>query len=247
MNDLLDCRDVRVGIGIAYADRRGFQDRCAIATVTYGTDDPGYDADSVLPADDWAPLTARLASELAASSDAPASTLVELVRVPGVTTLDEIHRFQPFGGRRPARFLGYTECAADQRTTTTDTRTMRRLGIHLDNFDRMPLERRHESRRRIGINLGPGPRFLVLTTQDIKGLARLTALIERNPHTDQVRRYVAQGGQLTCIRIRLEAGEGYLAPTELIPHDGSTWGMSMPSIIAFWLGEWPRGTLPLLL
>lgn len=244
MNDLLDCRDVGVDIDIAYTDRRGLQDRCAIATVTYGTDDPGYDAESLLPADDWIPLPARLASELDARSDAHASTVIELVRVPGVTALDEIYRFQPFGDRHPARFLGYTECAADQRTTTTDTRTMRRLGIHLDNFDRMPLERRHESRRRIGINLGPGPRYLVLATQDIKGLARLTALIERDPHTDQVRQYVARGGQLTCIRIRLEPGEGYLAPTELIPHDGSTWGINAPSTIAFWLGEWPRSVFP---
>ena len=121
---------------------------------------------------------------------------------------------------------------------------MRRLGIHLDNFDRLPLERRHESRRRVGINLGPGPRFVVLTTQDIKGLAHITPLIERNPHTDQIRRYVAQGGQLTCIRIRLDPGEGYLAPTELIPHDGSTKGFHSSSTIAFWLGEWPRGSLP---
>jgi hypothetical protein len=247
MNDLLGCRDVGVGIDVAYVDRRAFQDRCALATVTYGTDDPSYDADSLLPADDWVPLPAQLASELDARPDAQASTLIELVRVPGVTAFDEIHRFQPFGDCYSARFLGYTECAADQRTTTTDTRTMRRLGIHLDNFDRIPLERRHESRRRVGINLGPGPRYLVLATQDIKGLARLTPLIKRNPHTEQIRRYVAQGGELTCIRIRLEPGEGYLAPTELIPHDGSTWEISMPSAIAFWLGEWPRGALPALL
>lgn len=244
MSDLRAGRDVSVGIGVAYTDRRGLQTRCAVATVIYGTDDPDYDADALLPAEDWSPLSSRLAAELDAGHDAPGSTLVELVRVPGLAALDEIHRFQPFGDRHPARFLGYTECAADQRTTTTDTRTKRRLGIHLDNFDRMPLERRHESRRRIGINLGPGPRFVVFTTQDVNGLARITPVIERNPHTDQVRRFVAQGGQLTCIRIRLEPGEGYLAPTEVIPHDGSTTGIRIPSTIAFWLGEWPRGALP---
>ena len=246
MSDLPDCHDVRGNIEIAYGDRRGFQGRCAITTVTYGTDDPGYDAESLLPAYGWAPLPARLAVELSARPDAQVGALVELVRVPGVPAPDEIHRFQPFGERHSARFLGYTDCAAGQRTTTTDTRTMRRLGIHLDNFDRMPLERRHESRRRIGINLGPGPRFLVLATVDIQALADVTPLIKRDPHTDQVRRYVAQGGELTCIRIRLEPGEGYVAPTELIPHDGSTMGMSMPSTVAFWLGEWPREALPTL-
>jgi hypothetical protein len=181
---------------------------------------------------------------MSAGPCARVSTLVELVRVPDVVSRDEIHRFQPFADRHPARFLGYAECAADQLTTTTDPSTMRRIGIHLDNFDRMPLERRHESRRRIGINLGPGTRFLVLTTQDVQALAQVTPIIERNLHTDQVRRYVAQGGRLTCIRIRLDPGEGYLAPTELIPHDGSTAGTHSPSTIAFWLGEWPRGALP---
>jgi hypothetical protein len=244
MSDLFEDRDVGVGIRIAYADRRGLQDRCSLGTVTYGIDDPGYDADALVPVDGWTPLPARVAAELTAGPHARVSKVVELVRVPDVTRLDEIHRFQPFGDRHAARFLGYTACAADQLTTTTDTSTMRRIGIHLDNFDRMPLERRHESRRRIGINLGPGTRFLVLTTQDIQGLAQIGPLIDRNPHTDQVRRYVAQGGQLTCIRIRLEPGEGYLAPTELIPHDGSTRGINSPSTIAFWLGAWPQGALP---
>lgn len=233
-----------MGIGIAYDDRRRFQDRCSMTTVVYGTDDPDYDTAALLPADAWTVLSSEMASQLRAHHKAEASAVVELVRVPEVPPLDAIHHFEPLGKRHPAQFLGYTECAANQRTTTTDHGTMRRLGIHLDNFDRMPLEYRGRSRRRLGINLGPGPRYLLLTTQDIKGLARISPLIEPNPHTDQVRRYVARGGQLTCIRIRLEPGQGYIAPTELIPHDGSTWGLDSPSTIVFWLGEWPCRALP---
>lgn len=233
-----------MGIGIVYTDLQRFRDRCSMTVVSFGTDDPGYDAEALLPADRWTALGREVAVELHAHADVEASRIVELVHMPEIAALDAIHRFDPFGGQHPVQFLGYTECAGNQRTTTTDHRTMRRLGIHLDNFDRMPLERRHESRRRIGLNLGPGPRYLLLATQDVEDLAHLTPLIEREPHTDQVRRYVAGGGQLACIRIRLEPGEGYIAPTELIPHDGSTWGLEPPSTIAFWIGEWPRGALP---
>ncbi|MFJ3877432.1 hypothetical protein ACIPW5_08250 [Streptomyces sp. NPDC090077] len=39
-------------------------------------------------------------------------------------------------------------------------------------------------------------------------------------------------------------GQGYLAPTEYLLHDGSTEGEDDPSAAAFWLGHWPSGALP---
>ncbi|CAL9504964.1 hypothetical protein SUDANB37_03549 [Streptomyces sp. enrichment culture] len=41
-------------------------------------------------------------------------------------------------------------------------------------------------------------------------------------------------------------GEGYIAPTEYLLHDGSTEAADKPSAMAFWLGRWPYGTLPSL-
>jgi hypothetical protein len=60
MSDLLEEREAGVGIAIAYADRRGLQDRCSLGTATYGIGDPGYDAYALVPADDWEPLPARM-------------------------------------------------------------------------------------------------------------------------------------------------------------------------------------------
>ncbi|MGW6455186.1 hypothetical protein ACWF94_04540 [Streptomyces sp. NPDC055078] len=40
-----------------------------------------------------------------------------------------------------------------------------------------------------------------------------------------------------CLRIRLAPGDGCIAPTELLPHDGSTTGIDHPSVAAFWLGH----------
>ncbi|MEV0972047.1 hypothetical protein [Microtetraspora glauca] len=59
---------------------------------------------------------------------------------------------------------------------------------------------------------------------------------EHYPHTDDVRRYVADGHPLRCLRIRLEPGQGYIAPTEFLPHDGSTSYAEERSLAAFWLG-----------
>ncbi|MFF7994749.1 hypothetical protein ACFZDG_33880 [Kitasatospora xanthocidica] len=53
----------------------------------------------------------------------------------------------------------------------------------------------------------------------------------------------ARGLPLRLYRLRLDPGEGYIAPTELLPHDGSTEDQDQPSTAAFWLGHWPRGTL----
>jgi hypothetical protein len=229
---------------LAFTDLEAIQARCQVSAIRLGSADHAYDAEALLPDNNWTPLGRGLATNLRADDATSASTLVELVRPRSGAVREAIHTFEPLGDRLPAKFLGYVDCGPNQHTTTIDASTRRRLGLHLDNFDRLPLERRAESRRRIAVNLGPGTRYLILATEDIQEIVQRSAEPIRHPHTSHVRRYIAAGGALTCIRLRLEPGEGYIAPTELIPHDGSTWGLETPSTIAFWLGEWPRGALP---
>jgi hypothetical protein len=61
------------------------------------------------------------------------------------------------------------------------------------------------------------------------------------PHTSDVRAFVANGEHLRCYSVKLEPGQAYVAPTELLAHDGSTLDSRLPSIVAFWLGTWPVG------
>lgn len=61
-----------------------------------------------------------------------------------------------------------------------------------------------------------------------------------------MRAYVTEGRPINILRIRLAPGEGYIAPTELFPHDGSTQGCTAPSTAAFWLGDWATHGLPWL-
>ncbi|RLV10417.1 hypothetical protein CTZ27_04235 [Streptomyces griseocarneus] len=238
-----------MAVGLAFGRSGILRERCEIGSVRLGSGETDYDEGAVVPADDWRPLNPREAQWLQAGPGAPDSTLVELVhqyvsaacaeRTPALhTTAVGLY---PFADRWPADFLGCLTNPGNARTTTEEPATGRRLGFHIDNWDRLPYGARGDGRRRLCLNLGPGARCLLLGDRDIEEIYRLVRPDpeHRYPHTDDVRLYVAQGRPLQCLRIRLEPGDGYIAPTELLPHDGSTLGEEQPSTAAFWLGRWP--------
>jgi hypothetical protein len=240
-----------VTIQVGFTAPSTLQDRCDISSVRLVRDEPGYDPEALLPEPGWVPLIGEQIKALNVGGHDDGA-LVEIVRPrhaapPHDATDEQISGYDPFRGRWSSWFVGFVDNPAGQQTTTVDTHTGSRLGIHLDNFDKLPTARRTESRRRLALNLGPGSRFIVLATNDIQEISQATGITIRYPHTNDVRRYVRDGAALRCIRIRLDPGEGYIAPTELIPHDGSTWGMTARSRIVFWLGRWPAGALPTLI
>jgi len=228
-----------------------FLRRCDAASVRPTSGDSGYDNGAIVPFGEWSPLTARELQRLRPDSTPPDSVLVELIRhpLPNFTTddwagrLEAAARIAPLDGCWPTQLLGCTASPGRRLTTTEDSATGLRIGLHLDNFDRLPYPRRHESRRRLCLNLGPGPRYLLLADQDVRQICRTPHrdLNRHYPHTDDVRRYVTEGHPLRCLRIRLEPGDGYIAPTEFLPHDGSTMGVEQESVAAFWLGPDPAG------
>jgi hypothetical protein len=245
---------------IAFIDALNAKGRCEVASAHVAANEPGYDPLVVLPGDDWEPLTAADVAALRPSADTPDSAVHEVIRLPlrpgqldriradsVEFDLDEPGRssgFDPFGGRHPSNFLGHTDSVAGQRTTTVDQSVDRRTGIHLDNWDKLPLAQRDRSRRRLALNLGPGDRYVLIATLDIRDLHAARPIDAPFPRTAHVRDFVREGGSLRCVRVRFEPGEGYIAPTELVPHDGSTLGIAQPSRIAFWLGHWPVGEFP---
>lgn len=232
-----------------FDDIRG---RCEIAPVRQADSEPGYDDGALVPHDDWASLTADEAEQHQADDSTPDSVRIELVRCPLpdfdqadlAGRLEAAARLDPLGGRWPTKLLGCTATPGNRATTTEDSDTGRRIGLHVDNFDRLSFHRRHQGRRRLCLNLGPGPRYLLIGDHDIQQICRTihAAPDRRYPHTDDVRRYVAAGHPLRCLRIRLAPGDGYIAPTEFLPHDGSTAGMDQPSVAAFWLGRPPKAS-----
>ncbi|MEU8919467.1 hypothetical protein AB0D10_00850 [Kitasatospora sp. NPDC048545] len=216
--------------------------RCEATSVRTAAGDAVYEDGAVVPAGPWQPLTDDLCHQLTPSADTADATLVELVRAadikPHLLTAPHVTA------------LGRADSYPNAATTTPNYADGRRIGLHLDNWDKLDYENKARGRRRLCVNLGPGTRYLLLCNIDIQAICRAVRpdYATCYPHTDDLRAYIAAGLPLTCLRIRLAPGDGYLAPTEYLPHDGSTAGYAEPSTAAFWLGHWTRGAFspPLL-
>ncbi|MFE7272548.1 hypothetical protein [Streptomyces sp. NPDC057623] len=230
--------------------------RCDVASVRLTGSEPGYDPGALIPCDDWEPLTAAEAENLRPNDTTPDQTLIELVHrpLPNLDPDDLTGRLEaaatldPLNGGWPTTLLGCTASPGNWTTTTEDSTIGRRIGLHVDNFDRLPYALRRIGRRRLCLNLGPGTRYLLIGDRDVQYICRTLYrdLDHHYPHTDDVRRYVAAGHRLRCLRIRFEPGDGCIAPTELLPHDGSTVDSAEPSVAAFWLGRQPEAHEPSL-
>jgi hypothetical protein len=245
---------------VASIDALSVKDRCEYASISLVAGEPGYDPEVLLPDDDWAALTPQQIDSLRPPENLADSLLHEVIRLP--VRHEELARiressvefrlsdnrqfidYDPFGGTYDSTFLGHVDNPPGLRTTTLNQRFDRQPGIHLDNWDKFSIDERKKSRRRLAVNLGPGHRFLVVATEDIEDISARYQFPGEYPRTEDVREFVREGGRLGCVRIRIEPGEGYIAPTEFVAHDGSTAGAGLPSRIAFWLGDWPAGVLP---
>ncbi|MDH6705417.1 hypothetical protein P3T27_002127 [Kitasatospora sp. MAA19] len=233
----------------------GILERCHVSgTRLVSADDKNYDTGAVVPTDDWRPLTPSHAELLRGATDE--RRMVEVVRLPDETfaVLAEAglgRKDIPVLPSADATYWGAMSCAGDALTTTVDPENGGlRIGLHLDNWDQQTCADRLDSRRRLTVNLGPLSRYLLVGEFDAVTICRKlypTDFAERYPHTDDVSAFVARGS-MECLRIRIDPGEGYVAPTELLVHDGSTTGIAQShvatSTAAFWLGRIPRGVLP---
>ncbi|MFJ6798030.1 hypothetical protein [Streptomyces sp. NPDC091268] len=239
-----------MALHIAYGDQAALRARCQVAAVrTTRENENAYESGAVVPAGQWRPMTDADIKSVTAPRRPLDSTLVEIVRPPFQEgfALDDLAR--PMGDP-DAVYLGQALAKPDMATTTDTHEEGRLLGLHLDNWDKLRYADKHTGRRRLCLNLGPGTRHVILGAIDAQTVCRTmhpADYIHRYPHTSDFRAYVADGRPVRVFRIRLRPGDGYLAPTEYLLHDGSTEGEDEPSAAAFWLGRWPRGTLPSLL
>ncbi|WEB38780.1 hypothetical protein MOV08_05315 [Streptomyces yunnanensis] len=234
---------------IVYDDETALRSRCEIATVrTARPDEVTYETGAVVPSGTWRSLTQAEIKSITAPRQTLDSTVVEIVQPPFQDGLPLEQLAQPLGDA-DAEYLGQALAEPGMATTTNNYQDGRLIGLHLDNWDKLRFADKHTGRRRLCLNLGPGTRYIILGDIDAQATCRAiypTAYAHRYPHTDDYRAYVASGRSFRIVRIRLAPGEGYLAPTEYLPHDGSTDGAPLPSAAAFWLGRWPRRVLPTL-
>ncbi|MFB7178585.1 hypothetical protein ACFCYI_12870 [Streptomyces sp. NPDC056257] len=235
---------------IAYGDPSALRARCEVATVrTTRLEESTYEPGAIIPAGQWHSMSEADVKAVTAPRRPLDSTLVEVVR-PAYQegcALEDLTR--PLGDP-DAVYLGQALAKPDMTTTTDNYEDGRLIGLHLDNWDKLSYADKSTGRRRLCLNLGPGTRYVILGAIDAQAVCRAIHPNDhshRYPHTQDYRDYVASGRPIRIIRIHLAPGEGYVAPTEYLLHDGSTEAQDQPSAAAFWLGHWPRGILPSLI
>lgn len=173
-----------------------------------------------------------------------------------VDEMPEVHRLGPMLGAAPT--------PANTGNLETLTRTYPsalRTGLHIDNWDRLPLSRRSEGSNRASVNLGQGFRHLLFSTLSVAEM--WNALQQENGGDDNVEqppgsgllaaRYMQRFPSTVIYRVKLLPGEVYFAPTENLLHDvsnaGSPYedrtvqlrGFLMPAVAYRETGPWKKG------
>lgn len=223
-------------IGIACNDPEALRQNVLISEISITpplVDSQVYEPDAITPSPQLFRPTAKDLQPFLATEDTPVNGLIEITFI-STALQRHVHDALP---------LQPTVCDPNQLTTTQNTRNDDlRPGMHVDSMEDLPLDTRLQSERRIGLNRGPGLRFLLVGSVSIFDIADFHQRPSQyQPNTQDVRDYAAQScaGEappLRCLWIPLRQGMAYIAPTENIVHDGSTHGSRLGSTISFWVG-----------
>jgi hypothetical protein len=130
-------------------------------------------------------------------------------------------------------------------TTTVDNERVH-IGLHVDNWYQQDLLTRADSPNRICINVSEEARYLLLMNVPLRMMFAMLAGEE-----DEVRLHPGMVGtplalafmqtfpDYPVLKLRIEPGEAYVAPTENLVHDGCTEGMTSWDLAVHILGRFP--------
>ncbi|WP_371516162.1 hypothetical protein [Kitasatospora sp. NBC_01300] len=234
---------------IAFRDPEALRARCDIGNVRRVHGELDYENGAVVPAGDWSPLPEDHPERYAPGPFTKDSGLIEFFRLPGTVT--DVHTVAALVDLLGDPLHVALEPAEDPPGELVTHRLPENglcLGLHVDNHQNLLYPDRDTARRRLCVNLGPGSRYLLLADTDIKSICRTVhdRYETHCPHTDDLRMFVALRRPLKVLRVRIDPGEGWLAPTAVLPYDESTEGTEGAegrarwSTTASWLGHWGR-------
>lgn len=158
------------------------------------------------------------------------------------------------GRRIIERNSGLSFQRAGRLTATIDPRNQKRIGLHIDSFFSLGVHGRASAPNRICINLGISSRCLLFVNLTIDEIARrvcgrmgasvawrrrlfadcnllITSFFQCFPH-------------YPVLRLRIDPGDAYIAPTENVIHDGMTKGMHSADATLTFLGEFSTAAFP---
>lgn len=147
--------------------------------------------------------------------------------------IDHLERYtscsQEFHIQRPV------STASNLISTAFNDKTNCYVGLHIDDWEQMPIEQRQYSKNRICINLGHSERYLLFVNLSIEAILSLDKVIAMSNNRP---RYIDEISELffelfpayPIVKLKVLPGEAYVAPTENMIHDGYTLGANGPDV-----------------
>lgn len=139
-------------------------------------------------------------------------------------------------GEIPAQFPGGINIRPPGMTTTSvNNQTGLITGLHCDSWSSLPLDKRAGWGNRICANIGAEDRFFLFMNLPIHQIfylvqPRLRLSPEKASTTQVFNLFCQSFSNYPVVRVRLSPGEAYIAPTDLLVHDGSSVDMSVPDV-----------------
>jgi len=129
---------------------------------------------------------------------------------------------------------------ANLKNNTFNSKENVYIGMHLDSWEGKSINDRIFSRNRICINLGKESRYLLFYNISILQMASLMEIDVNNPRLDinsVYKTFAKHNKEIPIYRIEIKPYEAYVAPTEYIIHDGSSWNSMFPDINIVFRGK----------
>jgi hypothetical protein len=226
-------------------------ERLEFCSQTAESSDPEFCPGSVVPGARWTPATAvdgaNETSWMSFGEGVPLLHNVALIRMPpglldghlltNVEWRDSEARRSDLKARvdEVCRVLTSTPAAMRHRGTfhgvpgktsacTTRHPSSRRLvGLHIDMIDSEPIAVADRAMNRLCVNLGPGRRWFVFMPVALQSVVAACRLREADVLTSEHFRHFLHGRTAPLVyRISVEPGDAYIAPTQILLHDGQS-------------------------
>ena len=135
-------------------------------------------------------------------------------------------------------------------TATYDLFDSRFPGLHFDSWSDLSPTKRDDAHNRMCINIGRQPRQLLFVNIPIRRMIEILSEYEENldPNPTHIgRAFMSRFPDYPVVSVEVGPGEGYIAPTENIVHDGSTSSMTETDVTLTLLGRFlPIARKPIL-
>lgn len=109
---------------------------------------------------------------------------------------------------------------AGLESTAYPPSTKRYIGLHIDHHAGESLDQRNNSSNRISINIGKEDRYLCFVNLAVDDLIKITQSPTSYSTDCLSLRFFQDFPNYPVIRVKLQPGEAYIAPTQNIIHDG---------------------------